>query len=1291
MSGFATGLRPFSRGTPAGASPADTYLITFAAADTAVTNAAASGSIVNTGTGSVAWSITPPSNVTVTPSSGLAIAGTTTSLSIVATAAATYSLSVTAAGATITGNSQSIVVSSSAPTTATLSGGTTATSTEAETYTVTLNAAADQTYTITPSASDSGSLSAASFTITAGNTSGSVDVTWPVAGAGRTVDFTISPSLTRSGRPLTVAVVDPAASTGVLPSTTTLTPAVTGTVPFSIGQPFVQGAIAAGDELSGLQLNVMTTWPDGSAKFGIVSGTASMTSGSPYSMAMSIGTAAAGTPIATSSLSAVTAVIDAGAFGDASFGATEWASPFQTVATGPVMSSWVYRKQIGSDAHLVAWLEVRAWTDGSVEVLPWIENGYLNVASPTHKTATYTFTLGGISLFSASITLTPHSRTPLLSGTALSHWLGDDHEIDVQHDQAYLQLTELVPTYLGAVDAGATAVTTCSVSTFTPLAAGGFIYSSDDMSQSGFQWPIGLLPTHDALYLTTPGQYASVVRNGYCAGRYPIHYRDEATNQPPRPSDWPNLVIRSSTGFKDSGTSSTGAYTPAHAGGTTSAPLWDPAHAPSVGYLAYLLTGRAYFRDEVVMSAAANALWNYDDQRGGADGLIFPIPGAVQVRACAWILRTLAQAVTVLPSSDTTGLRADFIASMESNAASYHTQYVATSNNPFGFIQPDVDYNDTTGNASITASSVGNTLTVSALSRGTLFVGSVVTITTGETRTITAFGTATGQTGTYTFGGAAITQASSTMSATYPFWRAAPWQQDFFTATMGYARSLDLPLSATPKANLEAFFDWTAESIVGRLGASSDYWWVNGGLYTMAVATTRSANWTTGAGPWHASWAALYADTVAQYANVTGGLSTTEGTMGGNGDPSEVPAANSMAGNLMPALAYAVRHGVTGARDAFRRFTTATNWQELETLFAANPVWAVVPKRPAWLIGQPVGKLFAITGTTFQGSAADQTGGVANSRFAYSNGAVVGSEIIFPAPGGHGDYAGNEVTGIEMWAEAPSHVLRKAKTTSVSSDLPHNASDGTRTSAHLYNLVHWSAPTQRLVLHRHKGMYPTGGSTANSDGFDVVANAWDAASTFADGSAFATCNDGAGNVWGYSADQRALWKYVGGTDTWSQTFSTGGAATVTPAAAWDTARAQLFQIAKGDGEFNGSGVTAWKYNTAGTAQTSITLTDTDGSLANFSANGGGYDSLIYDPDGDRFILYDAVSPYVTTPKLYQITPNGTTTWDMAYLPNSGATVPAAAGSFSRALHIPLLRCVVLWPDASSTLYAYRLA
>ena len=43
----------------------------------------------------------------------------------------------------------------------------------------------------------------------------------------------------------------------------------------------------------------------------------------------------------------------------------------------------MYRKQVGTDAHLVAWLEVRLFPGGLVEILPSIENGYLLVTGPT--------------------------------------------------------------------------------------------------------------------------------------------------------------------------------------------------------------------------------------------------------------------------------------------------------------------------------------------------------------------------------------------------------------------------------------------------------------------------------------------------------------------------------------------------------------------------------------------------------------------------------------------------------------------------------------------------------------------------------------------------------------------------------------------------------------------------------------------------------------------------------------------------------------------------------------------
>ena len=92
-----------------------------------------------------------------------------------------------------------------APTLATLSGSNAANVGVAHVDTVTLDVAADQDYTVTWSRSD-GATGPATSTILQGQTAASGSSTWTAAGAGRTVDFTISPALTRAGRPLAVTV-----------------------------------------------------------------------------------------------------------------------------------------------------------------------------------------------------------------------------------------------------------------------------------------------------------------------------------------------------------------------------------------------------------------------------------------------------------------------------------------------------------------------------------------------------------------------------------------------------------------------------------------------------------------------------------------------------------------------------------------------------------------------------------------------------------------------------------------------------------------------------------------------------------------------------------------------------------------------------------------------------------------------------------------------------------------------------------------------------------------------------
>src|SRR4029078_9881571 len=120
--------------------------------------------------------------------------------------------------------------------------------------------------------------------------------------------------------------------------------------------------------------------------------------------------------------------VDCGSFGSVSWAGGDWDSPAQIWITGPEMSSWVYRKPVGADPHLVAWLEVRLFAGGAVELLPWIENGYLRVAGPTNKSATFAFRINDVQRFSAAIDLPNHCRTPLVSN-AVSHWLSADPKV----------------------------------------------------------------------------------------------------------------------------------------------------------------------------------------------------------------------------------------------------------------------------------------------------------------------------------------------------------------------------------------------------------------------------------------------------------------------------------------------------------------------------------------------------------------------------------------------------------------------------------------------------------------------------------------------------------------------------------------------------------------------------------------------------------------------------------------------------------------------------------------------
>lgn len=657
-----------------------------------------------------------------------------------------------------------------------------------------------------------------------------------------------------------------------LPTFQLVPTATNATAPFCLGHAFKPGDVPAGSSVtapfSDFQCISKNAWPDGSLKFAILSGRASVTGTTPLFSQLSVGAAATGTAIAASSISAV-ATVDCGTFGAVTWSGTDWATPFQTWISGPKMSSFVYRKPVGTDAHLVAWLEVRVWSGGELEVLPWIENGYILVTAPANKNATYTFTLGGTQRCSVAVDLKSHQRTPIINGSAISYWLGAAPGISIKHDTTYLQATELVPTYSASVTTAA-GDTPVLPTTYTPLQQGGFNYDGDSMGGTGAQDPIGLLPLHDVLYLTSSADlYPTVIRNGFSAGRYCLHWRDETTNRPLKFSSYPTLNIDNGQGFGGTGGSTTGSYTPAVTGGA--GPSWDVAHCPSTGYMAYLASGLYYFMEEVQFQATTNYLGNGDNDslREGSKGITKPCVDAWQTRSCAWQTRSLFQALSATP--DGHPLQVEFANSVKSNIDHFYNRYVAQPNNPFGFIQAGV-------------SSYG-----------------------GKTSIV------------------------------------PPWQEDFVSGAFGMGLAMNLPIPSAYQTKLAAFFQWHAQSVVGRMtAADGDFPYMNADMYVISLSTVQDPDWVTGTGPWRASWAEVYAvrnATLAVSSSPTGWITTDPTMLAGE----IFPGAKALWGNLQPAIAYAVRHNAPGASAAYARMKSAANWPTLQTALNTSALWSVVP------------------------------------------------------------------------------------------------------------------------------------------------------------------------------------------------------------------------------------------------------------------------------------------------------------------------------------------------------------
>lgn len=703
--------------------------------------------------------------------------------------------------------------------------------------------------------------------------------------------------------------VDDSAAVASLP-TFGVTSSVGGTnLPFAFGHVFVEGDIPSGSyvnsDLTDWQAVPTTYWPDGSLRHAIIAGRATCSANVLKSIALSVSaTNRSGTALTEADLAAALPTTTLVAGGD-SFTLNSLigtAARHRTVCAGPVMSNWLYRRQIAGSNHLVAWFDVRLYIGGAVEIFPWIENCYLTVASPGADTRTYTLTIGVTQRFSSSIDMRAGTRVPLINNTSdtfkhWSYWAGTDPQITPQHDMDYLRGTRMVP---NLTIAPAESLLSGLQTYYAPNTLAGVPAGMG--AGGGNSAIIGSIDTpSQALFVSSDGDvraFNATVAMGLSGGTWSIHYRAEASstqglagypNEPMRWSSYPNASLQVGQGASPELIGGDTAF----AGVTYGTPV--TTHQPSFGFLPWLITGRWYFLEEQIYWTNWNYLKATPNQRRGEEsgqvtgtypayaasaeaGIIDLSNGTYPHRGGAWSLRALGQTVAILPT--THPCYAAMKASFDTNVGFYYDLFISGS-----YAQ------DATS-----AQYVGNAL---------------------------------GLLGWY-YGGQAAGTPNYLMSA---------FMNNFVCNVFPYLRELEINPAGTVKTELDALVQHALKWTVGVTGDASgfDYRW-GCDLYDCTIGVNNPPTLD-------ASFAALFAHNVAFKGWDT---SPSDAILRyGNVEIQNYDGGWPYFGSHLTALAYAVDAGVTGAAAARARVLAASNWPTLNALQASSAklhCYAVTPR-----------------------------------------------------------------------------------------------------------------------------------------------------------------------------------------------------------------------------------------------------------------------------------------------------------------------------------------------------------
>lgn len=520
--------------------------------------------------------------------------------------------------------------------------------------------------------------------------------------------------------PATSVAINPVVQPGALPVFTVTAAVTTASGAWSFGHAFKQGDVPAGDYVTSanvtkMQSDIRNRWPDGSAKYAVLSALGPLSSGANEIQLAVTSTPTSGPNVAEPTVSPgvyqVQLTPGTGSFplsGNATFdladvhgASTTWSTTAistERTILGPVMSEFHYRYPaaalLGATTQLVLLLRVRAYSTGAIEVEAGLHNGYWlqtnGVSAPSEVDYSVAVVINSTTVFSqANVAHLCHTRV------FRRDWISGGAEITPSHDVVYLRSTKMVP------NMGWTSPAPSSLSKWTQkttnLAAWfnniGSAYGDVPfgLDTAGSDAHIGLLTQWEALYCTTsdPQVEKATIGNCYQWGGFSQHFIDETTGLLP---DWrtysssvsaSNYSVYRGPGSKFTAgiTGSTvtigGGIPPPNVTNNkwNSSDAFNPSHMPAIGYLAYLIEGR-YSQLEEAQQSAWCVLQDMQPSNTQGTGIIQPgtVGGS---RACWWALRSMGyiSGITPMylggaaPSSADQTIRASFVASLNNTLA----------------------------------------------------------------------------------------------------------------------------------------------------------------------------------------------------------------------------------------------------------------------------------------------------------------------------------------------------------------------------------------------------------------------------------------------------------------------------------------------------------------------------------------------------------------------------------------------------------------------------------------------